>query len=251
MSNPLRQARPVETIACLGSSTTASRGTYKWIDELEKRPQNSRCRFVNFGVGGDLSFNTVGILDRVITLRPQRVIILIGTNDIMASVFGNFRRFVQVWKRLSEEPSPARFEENLDLIVHKLQQGTNARIGLSSLAPLGEDPNSRHRVQVRLNELIATYNSIIGHVASTRRTDYIPFWEAFQDQLLHAGAAKPFTQFSFVSIYRDYLFREMILRQSFDRISRINGWQFHIDGVHLNTTGGRILTEAVQQFLDS
>jgi lysophospholipase L1-like esterase len=251
MSDPPRRAQPVETIACLGSSTTASRGTYKWIDGLEKRPQNSRFRFVNLGVGGDLSFNTVRVLDRVITLRPERVIILIGTNDIMASVFPNFRRFVRVSKRLSDEPSPARFEENLNCIVHKLQRRANARIGLSSLAPLGEDPNSRHPVQARLNELIATYNGIIRNVASTERTDYIPFWEFFEDQLVRAGTAKPFTHFSFASFYRDYLFREIILRQSFDRISRINGWQFHIDGIHLNTKGGRILTEAVQQFLDS
>jgi hypothetical protein len=43
----------------------------------------------------------------------------------------------------------------------------------------------------------------------------------------------------------------MILRRSFDEIARINGWEFHIDGIHLNTRGGRILTEAVQHFLDS
>jgi lysophospholipase L1-like esterase len=251
MSDPLRHARPVETIACLGSSTTASRGTYKWIDELERRPQNGRFRFVNLGVGGDLSINTVGVLDRVITLRPKQVIVLIGTNDIMASVFPNFWRFVRVFKRLSEEPSPARFGENLNFIVHKLRRGTDARIGLSSLAPLGEDPCSRHPVQARLNELIATYNAIIRNVASTGRADYIPFWESFENQLVRAGTAKAFTHFSFASFYRDYLFREMILRQSFDRISRINGWQFHIDGIHLNTKGGRILTEAVQEFLDS
>lgn len=243
--------RLVETIACLGSSTTASRGTYKWIEELAKRPQNSRFRFTNFGVGGDLSFNTVGVLDRVIAVRPQRVIILIGANDVMASVFPNFRRFVRVVKRVSEEPSPARFEENLDFIVHRLQRQADAKIGLSSLSPLGEDPKSERPVQARLNDLIATYNSVIRDVASTRRTDYIPFAEFFEDQLLRTDTAKPFTHFSFASFYRDYLFREMVLRQSFDRIARINGWQFHVDGIHLNTEGGRILTEAVQQFLDS
>lgn len=243
--------RPVETIACLGSSTTASRGTYKWIDELAKRPQNSRFRFATFGVGGDLSFNTVGVLNRVIAVRPQRVIILIGANDIMASVFPNFRRFVRVVKRVAEEPSPARFEENLDFIVDRLQREANAKIGLSSLGPLGEDPKSDHPVQARLNELIATYNGVIRNVASTRCTDYVPFWESFEDQLLRAGTAKPFTHFSFASFYRDYLFREMVLRQSFDRIARINGWQFHVDGIHLNTAGGRILTDAVQRFLDS
>jgi lysophospholipase L1-like esterase len=241
----------VETVACLGSSTTASRGTYKWIDELQKRPQNSRFRFANFGVGGDLSFNTVGVLDRVIAVRPHRVTVLIGTNDIIASVFANFHRFVRVFKRLSEEPSPVRFEENLSFIVRKLQRGGNPRIGLSSLAPLGEDPNSCHPVQARLNELIATYNGIIANVAAATSSDYIPFWESFQAQLLRAGTAKPFTRFSFASFYRDYLLREMILRHSFDRISALNGWQFHIDGIHLNTNGGRILTEAVQQFLDS
>jgi lysophospholipase L1-like esterase len=247
MTDPRRS----EIVACLGSSTTASRGTYKWIDELEKRPQNGRFRFVNLGVGGDLSFNTVRHLDRVIALRPDRVIVLIGTNDMMASVFPNFRRFVQVWKRLSEEPSPARFEENLAIIVQRPHREANARVGLSSLAPLGEEPGSSHPVQARLNDLIATYNDIIRKTASTGDTDYIPFYEAFQQGLAQTTTTKPFTRFSFASFYRDYLFREMILRQTFDEISRSNGWEFHIDGIHLNTKGGRILTETVQQFLDS
>ena len=84
-----------------------------------------------------------------------------------------------------------------------------------------------------------------------RKTGYIALYEVFRDQLDLAKTAKPFTRFSFASFYRDYLVREMILRHSFDEISRINGWEFHIDGIHLNTRGGRILTEAVQRFLDS
>ena len=168
-----------ETVVCLGSSPTASKGTYKWIDELENRPHNKRFRFVNLGVGGDLSFNTVRLLDRVIAVQPDRVIVLIGTNDIMASVFPNFRRFVQVWKRLPEEPSPAGFEENLYFIVRKLPRGANSRIGLSSLAPLGEDPHSPNPVQARLNDLITTYNDIIANVASNEHADYIPFWRGF------------------------------------------------------------------------
>jgi lysophospholipase L1-like esterase len=251
MSDARPQGPPYETVVCLGSSTTASKGTYKWIDELQKRPQNKRFRFVNLGVGGDLSFNTVGLLDRVIALQPDRVIVLIGTNDIMASVFPNFRRFVRVWKRLSEEPSPARFEENLFFIVRKLQRGANSRIGLSSLAPLGEDPHSRDPVQARLNDLIATYNGIIANIASNENTDYIPFNESFRGEFSRDGTPKALTHFAIGSLYRDYVLREMILRRSFDEISRINGWECHIDGIHLNSKGGRILAEAVQQFLNS
>ncbi len=68
---------------------------------------------MNLGVGGDLSFNTVRRLDRVITTQPDRVIVLIGRN-IVASVFPNFWQFVRVQKRFSEVPSQAQFNENLE-----------------------------------------------------------------------------------------------------------------------------------------
>ena len=241
----------VETVACVGSSTTASKGTYRWIAELESRPQNSRFRFVNLGVGGDLSFNTIRRLRRVIGIQPDRVIILIGTNDILAGVFPNFRRIIRLWKGLPREPTARQFELNLELITRSLRQETNARIGLSSLAPVGEDLHSTDPVQARLNDLCAAYNGVIRAVSSREGTDYIDFYEAFADQLNRSKTVKPFTRFSFASFYRDYLVRELILRRSFDEISRINGWEFHIDGIHLNTRGGRILTKAVQRFLDS
>jgi lysophospholipase L1-like esterase len=242
---------PIETVACVGSSTTASKGTYRWIAELQSRPQNSRFRFVNLGVGGDLSFDIVARLGRVIATQPDRVIILIGTNDILASVFPNFRRIVRVCKGLPAEPTAQRFEWNLALVTRRLRQDTNARIALSSLAPVGEDPHSSDPVQARLNDLCAAFSGVIRDVSLREGTYYIPFYESFCDQLVRSRAARPFTRFSFPSFYRDYLFREMILRRSFDEIAHINGWEFHIDGVHLNTRGGRILTEAVQQFLDS
>jgi lysophospholipase L1-like esterase len=244
-------AVPLETVACLGSSTTAAKGTYKWIDELAVRPQNSRFRFVNFGVGGDLSFNIARRLDPVVRVAPDRVIVLIGTNDVLASVFPGFRRLTRVLKRVSEEPTPAHFKDNLELITRRLQQATRATIALSSVAPVGEALRSDDAVQSRLNDLVSAYNGIIGDVARDSGSYYIPFYECFRDRLARSTTAKPFTRFSFAAFYRDYLFREMILRRSFDQIAASNGWEFHIDGIHLNTNGGHILTEVVQQFLDS
>jgi lysophospholipase L1-like esterase len=240
-----------ETVACLGSSTTAGKGTFNWIDELAKRPENSRFRFINFGVGGDLSFNVVTRLDPVLSLAPDRVIVLIGANDILASVFGNFRGFSRVWKGLSEEPSATTFRHNLELITHRLQQQSRATIALSSLAPVGEALQSNDPVQSRLNELIADYSDVVAGVSRSTGTYYLPLYEHFQEQLERCAIAKPFTRFSFAAFYRDYLFRELILRRSFDQISEQNGWGFHIDGIHLNTKGGLILTDVVQQFLDS
>jgi len=240
-----------EIVACLGSSTTAAKGTYKWIDELARRPQNGRFRFINFGIGGDLSFDLTRRLDPVLRAAPDRVIVLIGTNDILASVFPNFQRFTRAWKRTPQDPSTARFKDNLELITHRLQQATRATIALSSVAPIGEALASNDAVQSRLNDLVVAYNDVIADVSRRSGAYYIPFFECFRTELARSGIVKPFTQFSFAAFYRDYLFREMILGRSFDQIAQSNGWEFHIEGIHLNSRGGRILTEAVQQFLDS
>lgn len=143
------------------------------------------------------------------------------------------------------------FKANLEVITHRLQRQTDATIALSSLAPIGESLRSNDAVQSRLNQLVADYNGIIRDVSRSSGTYYIPFFERFRDQLDRSPTAKPFTRFSFAAFYRDYLLREMVLRRSFDEISQKNGWEFHIDGIHLNTRGGRILADVVQQFLDS
>lgn len=185
----------IETVACVGSSTTASKGTYGWIAELKSRPQNSRFRFVNLGVGGDLSFDIVRRLHRVTATQPDRVVILIGTNDILATVFPNFRRIIRVWKGLPAQPTVRRFEENLELITRRLRRDTNARIALSSLAPVGEDPYSSDPVQSRLNDLFAAYSGVVRDVSSREGTDYIAFYESFRDQLVRSRTAKPFTRY--------------------------------------------------------
>lgn len=240
-----------ETVACLGSSTTAAKGTYRWIDELAARPKNGRFQFANFGVGGDLSCHLAARLDPVVRIAPERAIVLIGTNDVLATVFPNFRRFTRAWKRIPAEPSPAHFKDNLELITRRLRAETPATIALGSLAPIGEALRSSDAIQAQLNDLVAAYNGVIANVASCGGFYYVPFYERFRDQLVRSPTAKPFTRFSFAAFYRDYLFREMILRRSFDEIAQSNGWQSHIDGIHLNTRGGRILTDAVQEFLDS
>jgi lysophospholipase L1-like esterase len=240
-----------EIVACVGSSSTAARGTYDWIAELGKHPRNARFRFLNFGLGGDLSHNVVRRLDAVAATKPDRVIVLIGSNDILATVFPNFGRFARLFKGSLAEPSPEQFRQNLDHIAIRLRERTKATIALSSLAPVGEDLRSNDPVQRRLNELFAEYNGIIREVSVAHETRYLAFYEAFLDHLARSGTTKSFSRLSFPRLYRDYLFREGIQRRSFDDISRMNGWAFHIDGIHLNSRGGEMLVEVVQQFLDS
>jgi lysophospholipase L1-like esterase len=238
-----------EVVACVGSSTAAAKGVFNWIKELEKRPQNRRFTFVNRGVGGDVAYSTLRRLPQTVAVHPDRVILIVGANDILNQVFPNVQRILGGWKKLPAKSSPTWYRENLEAVVRELKARTSARIALTSLALVGEDPSSTDPTQAELNRLYKEYADVIRAVAHEERADYIPFYEMFDAQL-RADPGKPFTAFKFRLFYRDYLWREFVLRRGFDDIAKLNGWKYHVDGVHLNTRGGMILVDAVQQFLD-
>jgi lysophospholipase L1-like esterase len=238
-------------VACLGSSSTAGQGqAFGWIDELERRPENRRFRFQNLGVGGDLAYNALQRVPAVVAARPDIVVILIGANDVLTMVFPNVRRVLGgVMKRLPREPSAEWFQESLEAIAGRLQAETAARIGLCSLGPIGEDPSSEDAAQRELNERIAQFSGIIKETARVRNLGYIPFYERFREEIaLSPGRA--LTAFRFLPVYRD-TFRYFVMRRSSEEIAQMNGWRFHVDGVHLNRRGGMILAGLVQEFLDS
>jgi lysophospholipase L1-like esterase len=185
-------------LACLGSSTTAAKGAFKWIHELEQRPRNSRIQFLNFGVGGDLAFNALQRVPDVLASRPDRVLVLIGANDVLARVLPRFARLVKRWKRLPRDPSREWFREHLDAIVNRLRAGSRARVALCSLGPIGEDPNSPEPVQRQLNEGIADYSAIIRETAQRYSLDYVPFHERLHEQIV-ASPGRAFTSFRLLS----------------------------------------------------
>jgi lysophospholipase L1-like esterase len=242
--------KPV-VVACLGSSSTAGQGqAFGWIDELEKRPRNRRFLFRNLGVGGDLAYNALERLPAVIAAHPDKVVVLIGANDVLTLVFPNVRRILGGFmKRLPRDPSPEWFQENLEAIVDRLQKKTAASIGLCSLGPIGEDPSSRNKAQLDLNARIEQYSVVIRETACTHGVAYIPFYERLHERIV-AEPGRALTEFRFLPVYRD-TFRFYVLRRSSDDIARLNGWRFHVDGVHLNRRGGMILADLVQEFLDA
>jgi lysophospholipase L1-like esterase len=242
-----KQANKI-TVACLGSSTTAAKGTFDWIAEIRKNTKNERFDFVNLGVGGDLSYNALLRVQQVIDANPDKVLIIIGANDILAMVFENLGRIYKRWKHLPQKPSKEWFSENLVAIIQRLKKETKAEIGVASLALVGEEPHSTDPKQQQLNLLFREFADVIKEITNQENVGYIPLYEQFQ-QAIEASPGPSFKRFSILSFYRDYLWREFILRYSFDEIAEMNGWKFHIDGVHLNTAGGLILTEVVQEFL--
>jgi lysophospholipase L1-like esterase len=237
-------------IACLGSSSTAGRGqAFNWIEELAHRPQNRGLVFRNFGVGGDLAYNIRQRVSNVIASEPRRVVILVGGNDALALASRRAGLFFRITKHLPVKPSPEWFRENLLSVARTLKEATSSRIGLCSLVPIGEDPSSQEPFQCELNLRIAQYSQIIKEVSYEAATEYIAVYEAIWEQLL-VSPGRSLSSFQFLPMYRD-AFRTLVLGKSPDDVARLNGWNFHSDGIHLNSAGGRIVANLVQEFIDS
>jgi hypothetical protein len=238
------------SVVFVGSSSVAGKGqVFDVVGELRGRPGNERFAFHNLGVGGDLSYNALAHVTAVAAARPAKIVVMIGGNDILASVFGNLRRMLTRWKRLPVQPSLELLQQNLIELVSRLQEQTSADIGLVSLGQVGEDPGASDSVQGRLNMLYEEARDVVCAIAAGGHHGYIPFYERLHEQIV-ASPGRALTAFRIGSFYRD-TFRYFVLRRSGEDIARVNGWQFHVDGIHLNRRGGMILADCIQQFIDN
>ncbi len=237
-------------MACLGSSTTAGKGqAFDWIKVLQDRLGQEEFALRNFGVGGDLAYNALQRLSQVIESNPQKVVILIGANDVLGIVSAKVRRFYRFAKKLPQDPSPEWFRINLQKIVRRLKQDTSADLALCSLPPIGEDLDSTNPFQHEINVQVEKLSTIIREVATEQDIGYINVYEAFSTQM-NNSRRRSFTEFRFFAFYRD-AFRALVLGKSPDDICRLNGWEFHTDGIHLNGRGGLLLAGLVQTFLEN
>ena len=91
----------------------------------------------NFGVGGDLAYNALQRPSQVIESNPQKIVVLIGANDVLGIVSAKLRKFYRFAKKLPQHSSPEWFRANLQTIVRRLKEDTSADLALCSLAPIG------------------------------------------------------------------------------------------------------------------
>src|SRR5512146_884118 len=126
---------PPRTVVCLGDSITRGQISASFIDQLEQRLAGQGLRFINSGVNGDLAYNVLRRLDVVI--------LMIGTNDIVATLRRSNTVISRVSKWLPRNPSLKWYRANLLEIVRRLKLETGAKIALASPPILGERLNSR------------------------------------------------------------------------------------------------------------
>jgi lysophospholipase L1-like esterase len=238
----------VRTVACLGASLTAGSVSFDYIELLAARPALAGYRFLNHGVNSDLAWNGLQRLDKLIAEKPDAVTILIGTNDVNATLSERNRLRYHEFNHLPvTHPDLAWYEETLREIVRRLQAETAARLALMSLAVIGED--LEHIANVRIN----AYNEAVRRVAAGAKIDYLPLHERMVAYLheheADRAALPPRLE------YRDGLTNvgnaTALHHQglSWDDISRRNGLLVTTDTLHLNSVCAGMIADLIEGWL--
>lgn len=231
-------------VVCLGASIVRGQISYNFAKLLEQRMAEDGFQFINAGVAGYQAYNILMHLDSTINKQPDFVIILVGTNDVTATLSPVLARLSRLGRKFPQQPSAKFYRDNMLTIVKTLKEKTSAKIALISLPILGEDLSSTS------NHRIKEYNTLLKEIADDEQVSYLPVYERQVEYLkkLQQGRGRPY-EGGLLSIKA--LIRHYLLRQSFDEISRKNRFLLLTDGIHLNSRSATYIANEIESFLRS
>lgn len=248
---PLPPAAPDQRrLVCVGDSLTHGNMSAGYVGPLAARlagpsPQRGWQVF-NAGLNADLTETLLARLDDVIRAQPTVITLLIGSNDVNATLSAaNLRQYRRLGKlRGPEPPSVATFEANLTAIVRRLRRETPARLALLSLPPISED------LTHEANRRAAQYSQLIKQLAAREGVEYLPLREQMIAEL-RVRPGRPRVRYEqTTALVRLGLLRRYVLRQSWDQLAARNGCRFLTDNLHLNTAGARIIEELIFDWMN-
>ena len=194
-------------------------------------------------VNGDLAYNVLTRLDVVIAEQPDFAIILVGSNDVNATLTARMARAYRLWKRLPEIPQSGWYEANMVRIIRLLKERTSATIAVTSFPVLGEDlaslPNGRMK----------GYSALLMQVAIHEGVTYLPVHERQEQYLREVGHTEGRPHDANSMLMWTSLFRHYVLRQDFETIAEDNGFLLTTEGLHLNRRGAAIVADVIEAFL--
>ena len=231
-------------VICLGDSITRGQVSINFVEMLRHRMSADGFRFVNAGVPGDLADNVLMRLDTVVARKPDFIVILVGTNDVIATLpWHRTARCFRRKKRIGQVPSWEEYRDNVVRVVRLIKEKTAAKIALSSPPVLGE------ALSLLPNERVRAYSAALKEIAVQEQVAYVPLHERQEEYLRKAQhtEGRPYDDNRMLLL--TYFLRRSVLRRSLDTISKENGFLLTIEGVHLNSQGARIVADEIEHFL--
>jgi acyl-CoA thioesterase I len=229
------------TVVCVGDSSTHGRSSGDHVAELQRRSGPGGTRFVNAGVDGDLAWNVLQRLDRVVACRPDVVTLLVGTNDVLATLDARREAFYRRRKHIPRTPTLDWYRECVDAVLGRLRSETTARLAVLDLPPLGEDLSGE------TNRRVGAYDAALREVAAAHGVPVLPLHDRLVAMLPPGHRPPPFDGSSAVMLKAT--FAHLLLRRSLDEIGRRKGLAVLSDHVHLTERSAAVVSDLIGDFL--
>lgn len=233
----------MQTVVCFGDSITRGQISANYVDMLAGWSGLRGFRFYNAGVNSDLTLNLLRRVKRVAARQPDYVVIMIGTNDVIATVRPFSAAFFFLVKGMLRPVNLTYSMNNLTKVIHYLRRNTNAQIALCSIPPLGEGLSSAPMQLVRL------YNAALRKLAEREGAAYLPVFERQSAYLqsLNGSAGRVYNGSVFLTA--EFVLRHLLLGETYERFSARKGFTLLTDGVHLNRKAAAMLALEIEKYL--
>jgi acyl-CoA thioesterase I len=230
-------------VVCVGDSLTAGQLSADWVGLLAERLGPNGYEFVNAGINSQLAWNVLQRLDEVIACDPDVVTLLVGSNDVLATLSpaheARYRRF----QHLPQRPTLEWYLENVERILGRVATETRARLVVLELPLLGEDLDSEQ------NRRVQRYNAALRELCEHRGVACLPLHRQLADLIPaeHRGPPGSGATGPMVAAAA----RHLLLRQDWNTISGKQGLRLLTDHVHLNDTAAGVLADLLAHALTS
>jgi len=220
-------------IAFLGASLVAGSISAPLPPRVVARLGGDDIRILNAGVNGDLAWNVARRASAAVAWKPDVMFIMVGSNDVLASLTEARARRYHRWKKLPQAPDAQFYRDGLNALFDAVR--TVPRVIVGTIPPLGEDLDGDACVRVR------TANEVIAHAASERGWSVADIYTVIAARIGSGGRPLPSRDHLVVSAF----LQRCVLRRSYESIARTHGFRALSDGIHLTEGSGDAAAEVI------
>jgi lysophospholipase L1-like esterase len=248
LSNYLRKRvsnNQKDVVVLLGDSITHGRIGVNYVDMIEDELGNESFEFINAGTNSELAWNNLQKVDSVIQCDPKIVTVLVGTNDANAVMAEDTMKSYIRRMKLPRTPDIDWYRECVTAIVEKLKTMTNASIALLSIPTIGEDAEDPAFIES------SKYSRIVQEVAEELDVAYLPLHEKMTECLRESEMTAVYLyKKHYIGIIKTIM-NHYLLRKSWDNIAMSSGFSLHVDYLHMNTAGAKMIADLIIDFIRS
>jgi len=233
------------TVVCLGDSLTRGNLSADWVSDLREHSALEGSVVLNAGINMQCIENVKERIDEVVACKPSHVTVLVGTNDMKASMSPMEGVLYLAFGKLQKVATVEDYEADLIAIRNRLLDA-GACVALVSPPVLGEDAKSVANVRA------AAYAMTVKRVAEAggERCTYIPLFE-MTAEALPASGGRSYCGLQFFLWVCGLCWDIHIMQKDLAEVQKQRQLGVTVDLVHLGPTAANALAEMTASFVQT